>query len=89
MNQDQQQEFENFEIVREKLIRAFVDHPDAQKLGFYVAQAIRDVPTLLGLLNDSENHSNEEILDAIHAVVANHFALSEANRLLVSVEARD
>src|SRR5438105_3927671 len=80
-------EFERFEILQEKLTRAFTDgynHPDARELGFFVAQAIRDVPELLRWLDDSENHSTDEILDAIHAVVSNHFSLSEANRLMTS-----
>ena len=85
MNQDQQKEFEQFETLQAKLVRAFFEHPDAQDLGFLVAQALRDVPTLFKLLDDYENQSNEDVLDAIHAVVSNHFALSEANRILTSV----
>ena len=86
MDEAEKSEFEQFEVVQDKLVRALAQgysHLDAQNVGFYVAQAIRDVPMLLGLLDDFDNHSNDEILNAIHAVVANHFALSEANRLLL------
>ena len=89
MNEEEKREFEQFKIVAEKLTRAFVEgynHAHAQELGFYVAQAIRDVPVLLRLLDDYESHSNDEILDAIHAVVSNHSSLTEANRLLTSVK---
>ena len=89
MNDEEKREFEHFNLLAEKLTRAFVEgynHPDAQELGFYVAQAIRDVPELLRLLDDYESHSNNEILDAIHAVVSNHFSLVQANRLLTSVK---
>ncbi len=88
MTEEEKREFEWFEIIQEKLIRTFVEgynHPDAQELGFYVAQAIRNVPDLLRLLDDYENHSTDEILDAIHAVVCNHFSLNEANRILTSI----
>jgi cell fate (sporulation/competence/biofilm development) regulator YlbF (YheA/YmcA/DUF963 family) len=88
MNEEEKREFEQFKIMQEKLTRAFVEgynHPDAQELGVYVAQAIRDVAKLLKLLDDYENHSTDEILDAIHAVVSNHFSITEANRLLTSV----
>ena len=89
MKDGEKGEFEHFNLLAEKLTRAFVEgynHPDAQELGFYVAQAIRDVPELLRLLDDYESHSNNEILDAIHAVVSNHFSLVQANRLLTSVK---
>jgi hypothetical protein len=92
MNQDEKREFERFTIVAEKLTRAFVEgykHRHAQELGFLVAQAIRDVPALLRMLDDYESHSNDEILDAIHAVVSNHFSLTEANRLLTTVDDED
>lgn len=88
MNQYAEGESIEFEEIREKLSQAFIEgynHPQAQDLGFYVAQAVRDVPQLLRILAEYEQHSNQEILDAIHAVVANHLALSEANRILTSV----
>jgi hypothetical protein len=88
MNDTEKREFERFNQIAEKLTRAFEEgynHPQSQELGFYVAQAIRDVPELFRMLDDFEAHSNDEILDAIHAVVSNHFSLSEANRLLTSV----
>ena len=50
MNDEEKREFEHFNLLAEKLTRAFVEgynHPDAQELGFYVAQAMRDVPELL------------------------------------------
>lgn len=91
MNEEEKREFEQFKSVEEKLTRAFVEgynHPQAQELGFYVAQAIRDVPALLKMLENYESHSNDEILDAIHAVVSNHFSLTEANRVLSSVNSK-
>jgi hypothetical protein len=85
MSADEKREFEQFNIIQEKLTRAFAEgynHPQAEQLGFCVAQAIRNVPSLLKLLDEYEKHSTDEILDAVHDVVSNHFALSEANRLL-------
>ena len=88
MNEEEKCELEQFGLLQAKLTRAFVEgynHPDAQELGFYVAQAIRDVPKLLALLEEYEKHSTDEILDTIHAVVSNHFSVTETNRLLTSV----
>ena len=89
MNEEQKREFEQFEIIKDKLVRAFAEgykHPSSAELGFYVAHAIRDVPALLRMLDEYETHSNDEILDAIHAVVSNHFSLSEANRILTTIQ---
>lgn len=88
MKQDADDEFNEFEEIREKLSRAFAEgynHVEAQDLGFYVAQAVRDVPPLLRMLEQYDQHSNDEILEAVHDFVANHFALSEANRLLTTI----
>ena len=88
MNAEEKREFEYFEFIQEKLTRAFIEgykHPEAQRLGFCVAQAIRDVPALLRLIDDNQIRSNDEILDAVHAVVANHSSLTEANKLLTSI----
>ena len=90
MSEDEKREFEEFNVVQEKLTRAFTDgynHPQAEQLGFCVAQAVRNVPNLLRMLNDYEKHSTDEILDAVHDVVSNHFSLSEANRLLMTFTA--
>jgi hypothetical protein len=86
---DRDLEFEKFQNIQEKLKAVFAKeyvHVDAEQLAFLVAQSIRDVPKLLRLLEDSENHSNDKILDAVHDVVANHLALTEANRMLLSAE---
>jgi hypothetical protein len=77
-----------FNDIQARLKEVFIkgyNHPQAEELAFFVAQAIRDVPTLLRLLNAQEKYSNEEIIDAVHNVVANHHALSEANQILTSV----
>ena len=87
MTIDSDQEFEKFKDIQEKLERVFAEeysHVDAERLAFLVAQAVRDIPTLLNLLEEPANHSHDEILDAVHDVVANHFAMTEASRLLLS-----
>lgn len=84
---DQDRELEKFNEIQEKLAKVFREeysHVDAERLAFFVAQSLRDVPTLLIFLEDFENHSNDEILDAVHNVLANQFAMTEANRMLLS-----
>lgn len=88
MSEQEENEFTWFNDIQTKLKDAFIkgyNHPQAEELAFYVAQAIRNVPTLLQLLSAPEKYSNDEILDAIHAVVANHLALNEANQILTNV----
>ena len=88
MTGEQEIEFAWFNDIEAKLKRVFIEgynHPQAEELGFYVAQAIRNLPTLLRLLEKPENHSNDEILDAVHGVVCNHLALNEANQILTNV----
>ena len=84
--EDQNTEFAWFQAAQDKLADAFFKDGhsviEAQELGFLVAQAVRDVPALLRLLEGVESHSNDEMLDAVHAVLANRFALNEAARKL-------
>ena len=86
MNENQNMEFEWFKGVQDKLMDAFLkegyDHSEAQELGFLMAQAVRNVPALLRLLEEAGSHSNDEILEAIHAVLSNRSALNEAARKL-------
>jgi hypothetical protein len=86
MNENQNAEFAWFKRVQGKLRDAFLkegyDNFEAQELGFLVAQAVRDVPALLHLLEEAGSHSNDEILDAVHAVLSNRFAMNEAARKL-------
>jgi len=84
--EDQNTEFAWFQGVQDKLTNAFLKdgHSDseAQELGFLVAQAVRDVPALLRLLEKVESHSSDEILDVVHAVISNRSALNDAARKL-------
>ena len=86
MDENQNVEFEWFTDVSEKLTGVFLkdshDLSEAQELGFLVAQAVRDVPVLLRLLEGAEGHSDDEIMDAVHAVLSNRSALNEAARVL-------
>jgi hypothetical protein len=86
MNENQKIEFAWFKGIQDKLMDAFLkegyDHPEAQELGFLVAQAVRDVPALLRLLEEDGSHSNDEILAAVHAVLSNRSALNEAAQKL-------
>lgn len=87
MNKDSLVEFTWFKGIQDKLTKVLVeagfDSPQSEELGFLLAQAIRDVPHLLHLLNEIEQHSTDEIMDAVHMVLANRFALEEAHSLLV------
>jgi hypothetical protein len=55
----------------------------AEELGFFIAQTIRDVPRLLALLEKSENHSVDEVMDSIHDFLSNQFAFQQAHKLLM------
>ncbi len=86
MNEKQETEFEWFKGVQDKLVDAFLKdgHPpsESQELGFLLAQGMRNVPALLRLLEEPNRHSNDEIMDAVHAVLANRFSLIEVARKL-------
>lgn len=84
----QNEEFNWFESVQDKLADAFLkegyDTGKAHELGFLVAQSIRDVPSLLRLLDEYPRHLPDEILDAVHMVLANRSALNDAAGILFS-----
>ena len=86
MDGNESAEFAWFQSVQDKLRDAFLkegyDHTEAQELGFLIAQAVRDVPPLLRLLGEAEKDSHDEILDAVHMILANRSALYEAARIL-------
>ena len=80
-------EFEWFEALQAKLTTVFLadgySRPKAEEAGFLFAQAIRDVPPLLRLLDDADRHTPDEIMDAVHDVLANRQALREAAVILL------
>lgn len=86
VGENQDTEFAWFESVQGKLTAAFLKEgyslTEARELGFFVAQAVRNVPALLRLLEEAEGHTNDEIVDAIHAVLSSRSALHEAARIL-------
>jgi hypothetical protein len=86
MDESQKAEFEWFKGVQDKLTDAFLKDghtpSESQELGFFMAQGVRDVPVLLRLLEESDRHSTDEIMDAVHAVLSNRSALIEVARLL-------
>jgi hypothetical protein len=83
----QAEDFAWFKKAQDKLSDAFLkegyDITKAQELGFLMAQAIRDVPSLLRLLDQEDSDASDEILDAVHMVLSNHSALNEAARMLL------
>jgi glycerol-3-phosphate dehydrogenase len=87
MTEDQAAEFAWFESLQNKLIKVFLkedySQQQAEELGFFVAQGIRDVPPLLRLLDEIEQHSTDEIMDAIYDVLSNRSALKEASDILL------
>ena len=86
MDENQKTESDWFEGVREKLTGAFLKDghtpSESQELGFLMAQGVRDVPSLLRLLEEPDRHSNDEIMDAVHDVLSNRSALIEVARML-------
>ena len=90
MNEEQQAEFARFEGIENKLIEVFkedgYDFLQAQELGFFVAQAMRNVPPLLRLLDGVEQHSTDEIMDAVHGFLCNHYAFEQAHRIIMREE---
>jgi hypothetical protein len=86
MDEENKAEFKWFEEIQDKLCKACLaagfDQQTAEQFGFCVAQGIRDVPALLRLLNESDQHSTDEIMHAVHMVLANRASLSEAAQLV-------
>lgn len=91
MDDNQQSEFQWFETLQAKLVQTFLadgyNRQEAEELGFLLAQALRNVPHLLNLLDEVEQHSTDEMIDAVHAVLANRFALEEACKILLDAPA--
>jgi uncharacterized protein YecA (UPF0149 family) len=88
MNDDNQQsEFQWFETLQARLVQTFLadgyNRQRSEELGFLLAQAVRNVPPLLSLLEEAEQHSTDEMMDAVHAVLANRHALEQANKILL------
>ena len=83
-------EFDGFEGLQSKLVTVFLTdgYPrrEAEAAGFLFAQAIRDVPPLLHLLDEAERHTPDKIMDAVHMVLANRHALREAADILLHNE---
>jgi len=75
-----------FKETQTKLAQVFskegYNEHQSEELGFFIAQAIRDVPRLLRLLEEVDQHSTDELMDAIHMILSNRLALEEATRLL-------
>ena len=87
MDENENLEFQWFERIQKALIKAFerdgYEHLEAQELGFFIAQGIRDVPPLLRLLDEADKHQNCEIIDAVYMVLTNHGALYETAKILL------
>ena len=86
MNTQELDELKWFEGIQARIGEAFrsdgFSQEQSEELGFCIAQAIRNVPALLQVLEEGNHCSADEILDAVHAVLANRFALQEAARIL-------
>lgn len=83
----EQEEFPWFERLQNRLTAVFLadrlDAREAEEAGFFLAQGLRDVPPLLRLIEEVEAHSTDEIMDAIHMVLANRNALQKVNAILL------
>lgn len=87
MVDDSAAEFEWFQALQNKLIKVFLaenyTQHEAEEASVFLAQAIRNVPSLLRLLDEFEECSIEEIMEAVHDVLANRFALQDAATILI------
>jgi hypothetical protein len=72
--------------IENVLLKDGYSQKQSEELSFFVAQAVRDVPRLLTLLEKPEDSSTEEIMDAIHLFLSNQFAFQEANKILMREE---
>ena len=90
MTESKAAEFKWFEALQAKLTTVFLadgyPRQKAEEAGFLFAQAIRGVPPLLRLLDDADPHTPDEIMDAVHDVLANRQALQEAAVILLPHE---
>ncbi|HEX8650295.1 MAG TPA: hypothetical protein VF708_05615 [Pyrinomonadaceae bacterium] len=84
---DELAELKWFETSKNKLKEVFLkegyNSQESEELGFQIAQGVRDVPRLISILENVENFSNDQIMDAIYDVLTNQFALEEAARVLI------
>ncbi len=84
--EDTSLEFDMFEDVRRKLVEVFeragYTELDAEKVALYIVQGIRDVPKLIAMLGEADSHTQEEISEAINAVLLNASAMEKARAFL-------
>ncbi|HEX8143572.1 MAG TPA: hypothetical protein VF553_13305 [Pyrinomonadaceae bacterium] len=92
MIDDTSLEFDMFEDMRRKLVELFVtegyERLEAEKIALYVVQGVREVPKLLAALAEISADARADVLETLHAVLDNAWALTKAKALLVEHESK-
>ena len=92
MIDDNSLEFDMFEDMRRKLVELLVaeryERIEAEKIALYVVQGVREVPKLLSALAKIRADARAEVLETLHDVLENAWALDKAKALMLDHESR-
>lgn len=92
MIDDTSLEFDMFEDMRRKLVELLVaekyERLEAEKIALYVIQGVREVPKLLSALAEIRGGARREVVETLHAVLENAWALEKAKALLLEHESQ-
>jgi hypothetical protein len=90
MIDDNSLEFDMFEDMRRKLVELLVaekyERLEAEKIALYVVQGVREVPKLLSALSKIKGDARAEVLETLHAVLENAWALEKAKAMVLEHE---
>ena len=80
-------EFDIFEMVRRRLVQAFMtggrERLEAEKIAVYVVEGLQHVPKFLNVLTKVEAPTQDEILDALGPVLDEAGVLDKAKHMLL------
>jgi hypothetical protein len=92
MIDDTSLEFDMFEDMRRKLVELLVaeryERLEAEKIALYVIQGVHEVPKLLSSLAKIRPEARAEVLETLHAVLENAWALDKAKALVLDHESK-
>ena len=93
MIDDTSLEFDMFEDMRRKLVELLVaekyERLEAEKIALYVIQGVREVPKLMSALAKNSVNARAEVLETLHAVLENAWALEKAKALVLEHESEE
>ncbi|MCW5967869.1 MAG: hypothetical protein KIT57_05105 [Blastocatellales bacterium] len=79
-------EYKHFRTITEKLTLTFrsdgFSQSESEQIAFHIAQGIRDVPRLLGMINEIGKYTKDDIIQSVYDVLVNRQNLDIAYSIL-------